>query len=185
MDKKADFRNKILQKLRHQKEALRLKKSRSITAQLYLQPEFIEAVSVFFYIATKGEVDTAEMIRGSLAKGKRVVVPVTMVQENMILPSELKDLDSELEKGPFGILQPRPECIRQVPLKDIGLAVVPGVAFDESGNRLGRGGGYFDRFLSRLRQFDIPIFGLAFSFQIVTNLPVLPHDIPVTRVLSA
>ena len=138
-----------------------------------------------FYISKDGEVDTIQMIKDDLRMGKKVVVPMTLVKEKKIIPSELKDYKKELSKGPYGIYQPKKPFMRKVLLKDIDLVVVPGLAFDHSGNRLGRGGGYFDRFLTKLKKRNIPMFGLAFKFQILKRLPVLPHDIPVTKLIFA
>ena len=75
--------------------------------------------------------------------------------------------------------------MRKELLKNIDLVVVPGIAFDRLGNRLGRGGGYFDRFLAKLKKRNIPMFGLAFKFQVLKQLPVLSHDIPVTKLIFA
>ena len=183
--KKEIIREKILKKLREQREELRQKKSLRIKRQLFLQPQFLEAHTVMFYISKDGEVDTENMIKDALKMGKKVVVPITLVKEKKIIPSELRDYDKELEKGPFGIYQPKPKFMRKKPLKDIDLVIVPGVAFDRSGNRLGRGGGYFDRFLAKLKKKHVPMLGLAFKFQILNKIEVLAHDIPVTQLIFA
>jgi 5-formyltetrahydrofolate cyclo-ligase len=102
-----------------------------------------------------------------------------------IVPSLLVDYDAELTCGPFGIRHPKEEYIRPVGLNDIDLVIVPGLAFDKAGNRLGRGHGYYDRFLGRLPK-DVPTVGLAFAFQILEDFPPLePHDLSVTTVLFA
>ncbi|MFH2145051.1 MAG: 5-formyltetrahydrofolate cyclo-ligase [Candidatus Omnitrophota bacterium] len=182
---KSDIRKRILKKLKEQKEEVRQEKSRKIKKQLFLQPQFLQSDTVMFYISKDDEVDTAAMIRDALKMGKKVVVPVTMVKRKRIIPSQLKGDKTELGKGPYGIYQPKRPFIRKVLLQDIDLAVIPGVAFDKKGNRLGRGGGYFDRFLTKLKKKKIPVFGLAFKFQILKKLPVLPHDIPVTHLFAA
>jgi 5-formyltetrahydrofolate cyclo-ligase len=184
MSKEA-IRKQVLQKLRKQKEEQRLKKSLKIKKILLSQPQFLQADTVMFYISKDGEVDTTGMIEDALRMGKRVVVPMTLVKEKKIIPSELKDYKKELGKGPYGIYQPKKSFLRKVSLKDIDLIIVPGVAFDRQGNRLGRGGGYFDRFLAKLKKRNIPMFGLAFKFQILKQLPVLSHDIPVTKLIFA
>jgi len=183
---KRQIREKILKKLKEQREELRKKKSLKIKRQLFSQPQFSQADTVMFYIAKREEVDTTGMIIDALKKGKKVVVPMTLVKHKKITPLQLKNPEKELEKGPYGIYQPKKQFMkRKVLLKSIDLAIVPGVAFDRFGNRLGRGGGYFDRFLSKLQKYNIPIFGLAFKFQIVKQLPTLSHDIPVTKLIFA
>jgi 5-formyltetrahydrofolate cyclo-ligase len=184
MDKTV-IRERILKKIKKQREELKLKKSLRIKQKLFSQDLFLQADTIMFYIAKDDEVDTKEMIKDALKMGKKVVVPVTLVKEKKIIPSQLKDFDKELSKGPYGIYQPKKQFIRRVVLKTIDLIIVPGVAFDRLGNRLGRGGGYFDRFLARLQKYDIPMLGLAFKCQILNKLPVLSHDIPVTKFIFA
>lgn len=182
---KKQIREEILKKLKEQREELRQNKSLEIKRQLFSQPQFLQADTVMFYIAKREEVDTTGMIIDALKIGKKVVVPMTLVRDKKIIPLQLKNPEKELEKGPYGIYQPKKQFMRKVLLKTIDLAIVPGVAFDSFGSRLGRGGGYFDRFLSKLRKYNIPIFGLAFKFQIVKQLPILSHDIPVNKLICA
>jgi 5-formyltetrahydrofolate cyclo-ligase len=182
---KNSIRKKIRIKLLAQREELRQKKSLRIKKKLFSQPEFLQADTVMFYIAKDGEVDTLGMIKDALTMGKKVVVPVTLVKEKKIIPCQLNDCGKELSMGPFGIYQPKKKFRREVLLNHIDLVVVPGVAFDRFGNRLGRGGGYFDRFLAKLKQFNVPMFGVAFKFQILKQLTVFPHDIPVTKLIFA
>ncbi|MBU4304198.1 MAG: 5-formyltetrahydrofolate cyclo-ligase [Candidatus Omnitrophica bacterium] len=182
---KQQIRQAILKKLKAQREELRQKKSLNIKKQLFSQPPFITADTVMFYIAKDGEVDTTAMIKDALEMGKKVVVPVTLVKEKKIIPSQMIDYPRELEEGPYGIYQPKRRYVRKVPLKDIDVIIVPGIAFDRKGNRLGRGGGYFDRFLAKLKKRNIPMFGIAFKFQILKQIPVFFHDIPVDKLIYA
>jgi 5-formyltetrahydrofolate cyclo-ligase len=91
------------------------------------------------------------------------------------------DDHAKLKLGPYGVHEPVEEkCLR---LADLDLIIVPGLAFDKSGNRLGRGKGYYDRFLSKLPS-DTQSVGLAFDFQILPFVPTTEHDVSVTRVIS-
>ncbi len=182
---KTDIREEILRKLKEQREESRQKKSLQIKKKLFSQPLFLQSDTVMFYVAKREEVDTTVMIRDALKIGKKVVVPMILVNEKKIIPSQLLNPKKELEKGPYGIYQPKKQFMRKVLLKTIDLVIVPGVAFDRSGNRLGRGGGYFDRFLSKFTKRNVPVFGLAFKFQILNKLPVFSHDIPVNKLIFA
>jgi 5-formyltetrahydrofolate cyclo-ligase len=184
MEKKL-VRQQVLENIKEQREELKRKKSLEIKKKLFSQHLFVTADTVMFYIAKDDEVDTKDMIKDALKLGKKVVVPVTLVNEKKIIPSQIKDFDKELSKGPFGIYQPKTQFIREVLLKTIDLIIVPGVAFDRLGNRLGRGEGYFDRFLAKMKKYDVPMFGLAFKCQILDKIPVFPHDIPVTKLIFA
>lgn len=184
-EKKKRLREELLKKLKDNKEDRRLKKSFRIAKRLFLLAEFLKAKTVLFYLSFDGEVDTVRMIKEAIKQGKRVAVPVIRKESTEIVPSLLHDFDAELKTGPYGVRHPKEEYIRPIPLDSIDLVIVPGLAFDEAGNRLGRGMGYYDRFLSRLPN-DIPTVGLAFDFQMVRDFPPLePHDFSVSKVLFA
>ena len=89
----------------------------------------------------------------------------------------------DLEHGPYGISQPKKNPSADLHLRDLNMVIVPGIAFDKRNNRLGRGGGYYDRFLTTVPS-HVPTIGLAFDFQIVDHLPHLDkHDMSVSHVL--
>src|SRR3989338_2272239 len=113
-------------------------KSDIIKRKLFNEEEFKKAECVMFYVSLKDEVDTLSMIDGALEMGKRVCVPVILKEEERLIASEIKDRENELECQHFGICQPKKGSLREVPLEDIGLVIVPGVAFDKSNLRLGR-----------------------------------------------
>lgn len=175
---KREIRSKILVKLKTQKEEERKRKSKLIKEKLFRTQEFIKAETVMFYIAFGGEVETEEIMKEALKLGKIIAVPVC--REKRTLKPCLWDEHTRLEKGPYGIGQPASK--KTIDLKDIDLVVVPGVAFDEDGNRLGRGKGYYDRFLKRLSK-DTVSLGLAFDFQILPKLPTTKTDVRVNRVV--
>lgn len=178
---KSQIRCKILSKLKTQKEEERNRKSARIKEKLLNTSEFKKAKVVMFYITFDGEVKTEEMIKEALKLGKIVVVPVCG-RDRVILRPCLLDSATKLKKGPYGICEPtRKKPIR---LKDLDLIIVPAVAFDKNNNRLGRGKGYYDRFLKRLSP-DTASIGLGFDFQILPVLPAATHDVSVDRVLFA
>ena len=118
-----------------------------------------------------------------LSRGKRVVVPVTRPQTKRLALSEVRDPNTDLAPGAFGVWEPTAPRGR-VRLRDLDLVLVPGLAFDRQGHRLGHGHGYFDRLLDRLPKTTATV-GLAFRFQLLDRLPVDPHDRAVHTVLTA
>ena len=180
---KQNIRSEILKRLKTQKEEERHRRSLVIRKRLLALPEFKRADVIMFYVSKDGEVETMPMIEAALERGKVVLVPVIKVRKKKMVVSEVMDPDKDLVRGPYGIYQPKAHFEVFHP-RSIDLAVVPGVAFDEKGNRLGRGMGYYDKFLSRLRP-GVPTVGLAFKFQVVKKLPIFSHDLPVTRLLTA
>ena len=158
-------------------------KSAIIKGKLFNLEEYKKARVVMFYVSLKDEVDTLTMIDEALKAGKRVAVPVILKEEKRLIAGEIHNRLEDLESQHFGIYQPRQDRVKEVPLDDIDLVVVPGVAFDRKNIRLGRGHGYYDRFLSGLPKRTRTI-GLAFDFQVLENLPQDPHDIPVSKIVS-
>ena len=178
---KAEIRSKILSRLKTQKEDIRRRKSRIIRQKLLKTKVFKEAKIIMFYIAFDGEVNTEEMIREARFLNKIIAVPVCRKNRITIRPCVL-DSNAPLRRGPYGVCEPAVK--KSISLKDIDLVIVPGVAFDKKGNRLGRGKGCYDRFLSTLPQ-DTPAIGLAFDFQIIPSVPSHKHDVSVDRIIYA
>ena len=181
--KKEDIRNKILQ-LRtslSQKEAII--KSLKIQKSLFNLPEFVKAKTILFYVSTKNEVKTEIMIKKALEEGKRVIVPISNLKEKTLTLSELKDFDKELEPGSFNILEPKKEFIRKVSPEELDMIIVPGVAFDMGGDRIGYGMGFYDNFLKRLKK-HVPVVGLAYELQIVDDIPVDDRDVTVNKIVT-
>jgi len=174
------IRKRILNKLRKQKEEIRHKRSLNIKRKLFLLSDFKKAQTILLYLSFDGEVETAAMIKDAKKEGKQITVPICDRKKRQLVPCAFSSFD-ELKRGAYGISRPK---INKVVSDDrIDLVVVPGVAFDKKGNRLGRGLGYYDRLLSRLSP-SIKRIGVAFDFQIVDNLPLNPYDQPVDKVIS-
>jgi len=181
---KHKIRKKIKEILKTHSELEKSEKSDIIKNRLFNEEEFKKAKVVMFYASLKDEVDTFPMIDEALETGKRVCVPVILKEEKRLIAGEIKDRREDLESQHFGIYQPKRDRVKEVPLKDIDLVVVPGIAFDRKNVRLGRGHGYYDKFLCGLSDHTRTI-GLAFSFQVVEELPRNPHDIPVWKTITA
>ena len=141
--------------------------------------EFKDAETVLFYISYDGEVFTHDMILESFYK-KNIIVPISNPSDSSLTLSHLKSWE-ELSIGSYDILEPRVEKIRKISIDDIDLIIVPGVAFDTKGNRMGHGKGYYDRLLKNAK---VPIVALAFEFQIVENVPTDEHDKPVDIIIT-
>ena len=178
------IRKHIKEKLKYCSELEKSQKSDIIKDKLFSEEAFKKANVVMFYVSLKDEVNTLNMIDEAIRAGKHVCVPVIVLEEKRLIAGGIKDRKEDLEKQHFGIYQPKPGRVEEVPLEDIDLVVVPGIAFDKDNMRLGRGHGYYDRFLSALSK-DTKTVGLAFDFQVVNNLPKDSHDIPVWKTITA
>jgi 5-formyltetrahydrofolate cyclo-ligase len=175
---KHKLRKEILDSRLKLPAAERKNKSTEIEHRLFGLREFREAEVVMFFASIQSEVETHGMIRRALAEGKRVVLP-KVVKGKQLEAREIRNFDRDTSPGTWGILEP---CSGEhVPGSDIGLIVVPGAVFDESGHRIGYGGGYYDR---HLRGYHGMTIALAFEMQIVPCTHALEHDIPVKKIVT-
>ncbi len=140
---------------------------------------FLKARTIFLYVSFGTEIDTRDLIGRALLGGKRVALPRTNLRQRILTFHRLYTL-GELVPGPYGILEP-PERNPVVHPEEADLVVVPGVAFDPQGGRLGYGGGFYDRLLS---QTKAPRVALAFALQIVPRVPREPHDLRVDYLIT-
>ena len=181
---KGQLRTQLLRQLKQQEEDARRQRSEAIRRKVFRLTAFRRAKTVCCYVALPYEVQTWRLIEEMLLKKKRVVVPVVRPRSKRLALSEVRDPAAELAPGAFGVFEPKRSARRAVPPRDLDLVLVPGIAFDRRGHRLGHGLGYFDRFLARLPK-DTPTVGLAYRFQLVDRLPAASHDRAVQTVLSA
>lgn len=173
MDKKTLRAEIKALKKQHSKEQL-LEQSEKILAKLEQHPDFVKAERVMLYSALPDEVQTQAFLEKWHLK-KQIILP-TVVGSDIIPVAYEKDTDFAV--GDFNILEPQNE-----PYKGgFDLIVVPGVAFDHNGNRLGRGRGYYDRFLCQ--HLEVKRIGICFDFQLVEEIPTEPFDIKMDEVIS-
>ncbi len=182
MKDKGSLRQQFLELLKKQENTETEAKSRQIQKKLFSLEAFKKAKTILFYVSLPGEVNTFEMIIKAFEMNKRICVPVMVRDQRQMIPTLINTL-ADLEKGSYGILEPRMDSSLQVPLEELDMVIVPGVAFDKSNNRLGRGVGYYDRFLCRLPK-SVTTIGLAFDVQLTENLPIEEHDVPLSSIIS-
>ncbi len=145
------------------------------------QEEYQRAHVVMIFLSTTHEVDTRQLALQAWADGKTVLAPRVAWDQRRMLPVEIQSLVSGVEEGYMGIREPVEGM--PIPVSDIDLAVVPGLAFDEHGNRLGRGRGFYDRFLSH-PDFHGVACALALEDQVVAGIPVGPSDVTIDMLVT-
>jgi len=144
-------------------------------------PEFMNARVVMLYLSTPTEVDTSSLALKAWQAGKTVVVPKVSWDQRRMLPVEINSLTDHMTTSGPGVREPIEG--KPVPVDLIDFVVVPGLGFSEKGYRIGRGMGFYDRFLAQ-PEFIGTSCGLAFEEQIVPELPVLDHDIPLSMLVT-
>lgn len=152
-------------------------KSSEIAERLFSLPEFKSASSVMFFASFRSEVDTLPMIRHSLAVGKRIILPKVKGKDLWLF--EIQNIDEDIAPGAWGI--PEPREILPATILDVDFMVVPGLAFDLNGNRLGYGAGFYDRILPLYKKENA---ALAFEIQIVPEVPISAFDIPIKKIVT-
>ncbi len=184
MVEKEALRQSVRQKINQLSSEDKAAQSNVIRLKIKELSGFKQSRMLLVYISTSMEVDTSGLIRDCFEKGMKIVVPKVSPTSRILTLREIQSLgDDQLEMGSFGILEPVDQKTNEVAVGDIDCVVVPGLAFDTSGNRLGRGKGYYDRLLSSLSP-GVCRIGLAFDCQYVNMVPTEPHDIPVQIVLT-
>ena len=144
-------------------------------------PIYQQCRSVMFYVATTDETATAGLIEDALHRGKQVYAPLLGAQYGEMSAAAIKR-PQDLVAGKYGLKMPPPDSEILAVEESIDLVVVPGVAFDRTGNRLGMGAGYYDRFFSQTRH--AVRLGLAWECQVVAEVPYEPHDIRMHYLLT-
>ena len=158
--------------------------SRRICAKFAALPEYRAAASVLFYVDFGNEVRTQPLLTTALAQRKRIAVPYCL--DDRLELFLLEGID-ELASGTFGIPEPRVAlralADRRVHVSGLDLIMVPGVAFDRRGGRLGHGKGYYDKLLQNAPP-DTPLVALAFECQVLPEIPMQPHDVYMDKVIT-
>ena len=180
---KAAVRRALAEARRRLTATERRDRSRRIAASCRGLAGFSSAETVCSYVNFREEVETAEFIAGLLQEGRRVVVPMHLHGgPQQLLFAEIRTL-AEMTCNHFGILQPPLDTARLVPTAAIPLFLVPGLAFDTAGRRLGYGLGFYDRAFAEAAAGALKV-GLAFELQVLDSVPADPHDVPMDFVVT-
>jgi len=151
-----------------------------ICARLIEQPAWKNARSVLLFAPLADEPNVRPLVHAALDAGKLMALPRFSTATGGYEAAVVRDLAKDFVEGKFGILEPAPTC-EVADLKRLDLILVPGVAFDWQGHRLGRGKGFYDRLLVEVSGKTC---GVAFDQQIISAIPVEPHDVRLNCILT-
>lgn len=153
-------------------------KSAEIRENLFSLDCFKNVKTVCTFISAFNEPNTTAIIERLWSEGRRVIVPITDTENTTLILSYIESM-TDLEKGAFGILEPT--AIKPAKESDIGAVLVPGLAFDKSGGRMGFGKGYYDRLLEKTTAKKI---ALCYDFQLFDKIPTEAHDVPMDIIVT-
>jgi len=139
-----------------------------------------EASSIMFFVPLPGELDIWPLLKTAMAAGKTVALPRFDSRSGLYVPCRVADVSTDLAPGRYGIHEPKLGCL-EFPLNRLDFVLVPGVAFDLQGHRLGRGRGHYDQILSAVHGTTC---GVAYNEQVVGEVPVGPHDVSLNCLLT-
>lgn len=177
---KARLRSQVrggLENLSSEKRAADSAKVRTLLPQ---QPFWKPAGTILFFASLPDELDLWPVLEETLAEGKIVALPCFDADNQFYTPRRVTNLRVELVSGRFGIREPAASCL-EIPLDDLDLVLVPGMAFDPGGHRLGRGKGFYDRMLANFAGKKV---GVAFDEQIVETVPAEKQDVRMDFILT-
>ncbi len=178
---KAKLRRTLLKRLHAMPSEQRSEKSRKACRNLVSIEPFQKASTVMIFVSLPHEVDTSEAILHAWQLGKVVAVPKISWEQRHMIPVQISSLETGFSTGASGLRNPIAGV--PVPFEDIDLVVTPALGFDSKGNRLGRGGSYYDRFFAN-SELKALRCGFAFCEQLVDSVPVTEHDQPVDMVVT-
>ena len=179
---KAALRRVVLLRRAALPEGERALLSGRIVATILGLPTYQNADVVLAYASFGTELQTDELLRRVLNDGKVLVLP--RVEGGGLGLYEVRDLAMDLAPGTWGIREPEPDRCPAVDRGGVGFALIPGLAFDRGGRRLGYGGGFYDRLLAGGLSDGTPLVSGAFEVQILDEVPTDPHDAPVDAVVT-
>jgi 5-formyltetrahydrofolate cyclo-ligase len=149
--------------------------------RLFELPEWIRAEVVMVFLSLPTEIDTTAIVLSAWQHRKRVLAPKVSWEQRRMIPVEINSLTDDLRVTDFGLREPATG--RPFEIRLIDFLLVPGLGFDQYGNRLGRGRGFYDRFLAHT-EFEGVSCALAFESQVVDAVPVGPGDRPVDLLVT-
>ncbi len=174
-EKKSEIRKEMITLIEALPEAERTKSLKRLEDSLFAFANFIEANIVLLFTNRNVEVETRKIIQRGLAAHKIIALPTFDSEHQEMIPMKIDNMKSDLIIGPQGHLEPDSSRCKRVPIDCIDIAIVPGLAFDEKGGRLGTGDGYYDRLMPKLPITTRKV-ALAYEKQIIPHVPMESHD---------
>jgi len=175
---KAEMRQRIRAALAKVSLAVRLVESLEVCARL--EPQLQSARTILFFAPLPDELDVWPLLEKLLPAKKICALPAFDAAVQFYSSRRVTNLETDIVTGKFGISEPLASC-EEIPLDRFDLVLVPGLAFDVNGNRLGRGRGFYDRILSVASGVKC---GVAYDFQLLEEVPTEPHDVGVNFVIT-
>ncbi|MEA3428139.1 MAG: 5-formyltetrahydrofolate cyclo-ligase [Thermodesulfobacteriota bacterium] len=182
-EKKREIREDMAKKLKEFSAGELIEKTRGIEERLFEFANFLESKVILLYMHANGEVVTNDIIKRCFESNKTVVLPAFDIIKHTMQLMRVDNLNSDLKSGPRGVPEPNPKRCKIVPIDYIDIAIIPGVAFDEKGGRIGSGEGYYDRLIPKLSNTTRKV-ALALESQIIQQVPVESHDKYVDIVIT-
>jgi 5-formyltetrahydrofolate cyclo-ligase len=158
-------------------------KTKAIENRLFDFANFLESKIALLYVNNKHEVLTGNILKRAYIYNKIVVLPVYNTENFEMGLKKVDNLEKDLNPGPRDILQPDESRCKVVPIDKIDIAIIPAVALDEKGGRIGSGKGYYDRLIPRLAITTRKV-ALAFEAQIIPQVPIESHDKHVDIIIT-
>lgn len=180
---KRELREKIEKSIKAFSEEEHQARIREIETRLFDFANFLESRIVLLYVNEKNEVDTQNILMKTHDYGKIIVLPVFQREKGRVRLLKVDDPSRDLVAGPGGLLAPNLQRCREVPMECIDIAIIPGVAVDEKGGRLGAGDGTYDRLIPKLPITTRKV-ALALEDQVVPQIPAEAHDKHVDIIIT-
>jgi len=180
---KDEIRNKIAKTLAELTESEIKEKTRKIEARLFEFANFLESNIVLLYINSTSEVSSLEIIKRCFKYNKIVILPAFNTARYDMKLMKIDNIDKDLTLGPRGIMEPDSRRCNVVPIECVDIAIIPGIALDEKGGRIGSGDGYYDRLIPKLPITTRKV-ALAFERQIIPQVNMESHDKHVDIIIT-
>ncbi|WP_312114447.1 5-formyltetrahydrofolate cyclo-ligase [Brevibacillus reuszeri] len=185
MDKKADkkqLRTHIMEARKAMPPEERKLRSEQACSHLLACERVAGAKAIMAFHPFGAELDILPFVEQARGRGQEIWLPLTLLAERRLVPYVFSGPEM-LKQGVYGIWEPDSERAVEADIAKLDVVLVPGVAFDRSGGRMGYGGGFYDRFLAGLKERPY-LLGVGFSMQVVDHVPLEPHDIPLDAVVT-
>jgi len=180
---KSEMRRNVVEAIEKLTEEEIVQKSIAIENRLFEFANFLEASIVLLYVSTPGEISASRIIKKCYDFGKMVILPAFNPETGSATLMKVDNIETDLVPGPRGFLEPDRGKCKVVPIECIDIAIIPGIAFDEKGARLGNGEGYYDRLIPELPVTTRKV-ALTLEDQMAPQVPMEAHDKHVDIIIT-